>query len=229
MTYLVIGYGGIGQALVSQLLEKGCDVTVFSRGPNRQLKKYHAVDMTHVDAVYQAVDALPELPDVVINTVGLLHHDLMRPEKSLGDVQTNYFFESVKHNTLPSLYLTQALSRRMTKQTELKCVCLSARVSSISDDRLGGWYSYRMSKCALNMLVKNISVDWRRDFPRSAIYGYHPGTVDTKMSKPFQANVPPEKLFTAAQAANYCLQFVEHAGVSDSGLLFDWQSTVIPF
>ncbi len=229
MHYLVIGYGGIGQALVSLLNDQGHRVTVFSRGPNNSLPGYYAVDMTHMDAVCHAIDALPELPDRVINTVGLLHQDQLRPEKSLKQLQTNYYFEAMRHNTLPSIYLTQALSQRMTRKAALKCICFSARVSSISDNRLGGWYSYRMSKCALNMLIKNVSLEWRRDFPLSAIYGYHPGTVNTRLSKPFQANVPPEKLFTPAQAAQYCLQFVQNADVGDSGELFDWQNAIIPF
>lgn len=103
----------------------------------------------------------------------------------------------------------------------------SARVSSIGDNHVGGWYSYRMSKSMLNMFIKTLSIEWQRRFPHATVFGYHPGTVDTELSRPFHANVPAHKLFTPDKAADYCLSVLEQTSTSQTGQLFDWQGKKI--
>jgi len=99
---------------------------------------------------------------------------------------------------------------------------LSARVGSISDNRLGGWYAYRASKAALNMVLKTLAIEIGRRFKNQIIVGLHPGTVDTDLSKPFQGNVPEGKLFTAEFSAEKLLDVVDGLSAEDSGNLFDW-------
>jgi NAD(P)-dependent dehydrogenase (short-subunit alcohol dehydrogenase family) len=109
-------------------------------------------------------------------------------------------------------------------RTDCKTVfaALSARVGSISDNQLGGWYSYRSSKAALNMMIKTFSVELKRVQPQTVMIGLHPGTVDTGLSKPFQRNVAPNKLFTREYSAQCLLNVIDDVTVDDSGYCFSW-------
>ena len=106
---------------------------------------------------------------------------------------------------------------------------LSARVGSISDNKIGGWYSYRASKAAQNQFLKTLSIEWRRKFPLSIVSILHPGTVDTKLSKPFQATVPKYKLFTTYQSCGYLIDIISEQKPSDSGKFLAWDSSIIPW
>jgi len=106
---------------------------------------------------------------------------------------------------------------------------LSARVGSIGDNRLGGWHGYRASKAALNMLVRNLAIEERRRNDRGIVVALHPGTVDTALSKPFQGNVLPGRLFDPERAALQLLDVIEGLRLPDSGKLFDYQGEEIPF
>ena len=99
----------------------------------------------------------------------------------------------------------------------------------MEDNRLGGWYAYRASKAALNMIIKNLSIELSRSNPNAICVGLHPGTVDTDLSKPFQGNVRPEKLFTPERASEALLSVVDDLTPSDSGKIFAWDGTVIPY
>ena len=106
---------------------------------------------------------------------------------------------------------------------------LSARVGSIDDNELGGWYAYRASKAALNMVIKTLSIELARRNPRALCVGLHPGTVDSRLSKPFQGGVPEGKLFQPAAAARALLTVLDGLSSGDSGALFAWDGTRIPF
>ena len=99
---------------------------------------------------------------------------------------------------------------------------LSARVGSISDNRLGGWYGYRAAKAAQNMLVRTAAIELARRAPSAVVVGLHPGTVDSNLSAPFQGGTPSEKLFTPAQAAAHLLNVIENLSPADSGGCFAW-------
>ena len=105
---------------------------------------------------------------------------------------------------------------------------LSARVGSISDNRLGGWHAYRASKAALNMLIRNYAIEQARRAPGNICVGLHPGTVDTGLSKAFQGGVAEGKLFSPGQAAGYLLGVVDGLAPEDSGKCFDWAGQAIP-
>ena len=104
---------------------------------------------------------------------------------------------------------------------------MSARVGSISDNKLGGWYAYRASKSALNMMIKNLSIEVGRKNKNAILVGLHPGTVNSKLSKPFQSNVPEKKLFTPDQSVNYLLQVLSKLKNEDSGKIFAWDGSEI--
>jgi NAD(P)-dependent dehydrogenase (short-subunit alcohol dehydrogenase family) len=110
-----------------------------------------------------------------------------------------------------------------------RCVfaVLSARVGSIGDNKLGGWYGYRAAKAALNQLIRTLAIEERRRNDRSIVVGLHPGTVDTDLSKPFQANVRADQLFAPDRAAVQLLDVIEGLKAPDSGRLFDWEGKEI--
>ena len=115
----------------------------------------------------------------------------------------------------------------MDRKQSLRFAALSARVGSISDNRLGGWYGYRASKAALNMMIRNLSIEWSRKNDKSIIVALHPGTVDTALSQPFQSNVPAEQLFDPGRAARQLLAVLEALQPTDSGKGFAWDGTEI--
>jgi NAD(P)-dependent dehydrogenase (short-subunit alcohol dehydrogenase family) len=99
---------------------------------------------------------------------------------------------------------------------------LSARVGSIGDNRIGGWYAYRASKAAQNQITKTASIELRRKAPALVCVALHPGTVDTDLSAPFQGNVPEGKLFSVERAARQLLEVIDGLGPDDTGRFFDW-------
>ena len=124
--------------------------------------------------------------------------------------------------------VAQAFLPKLAKNKKTIFAALSARVGSISDNRLGGWHSYRASKAALNMLIKNFSIEVARKNKQAIIVGLHPGTVDSRLSKPFQKNVKPEHLFSADYSAKKLLQVIDQLTVKDSGGCFAWDGKKIP-
>lgn len=217
---LIIGQGAIGRALAEKCQTEKIKTITVSRSQ---------YDMTQEKDVQCFFAQLKNIPKVIVNTIGILHDENHFPEKSLKSFTSEWFFESLRINTLPCMWIAKCLQEKLQRQDDLLFVTLSARVASISDNRLGGWYSYRSSKCALNMLIKNISIEWSRHFKHSAIYAYHPGTVDSKLSEPFKKNVKPEKLFSPTQAANYLFTQLKKSDVSMSGQLIDWRGTILDY
>ena len=118
---------------------------------------------------------------------------------------------------------------RLPKDRPARFAVLSARVGSIEDNRLGGWYGYRASKAALNMLVRSLAIELARTRPLAVCVALHPGTVDTALSRPFQRNVAAQKLFTPAYAAGRLLDVLDGLGPGDSGGFYAYDGTRIPF
>ena len=132
-------------------------------------------------------------------------------------------------NTIgPALIAKHALPL-LRRTSRAVFAALSARVGSIADNRLGGWHSYRASKAALNMLVKNLALELARTHPQALAVTLHPGTVDTALSAPFQRGVVPEKLFTPALSAGALLQVLDGLTPAQSGGLFAWDGAQVPF
>ena len=130
-------------------------------------------------------------------------------------------------NTIAPALIAQQLLPLMRKGHKTVFSVLSARVGSISDNRLGGWYSYRASKAALNMLLKNLAIEHKAILPQAIICGLHPGTVDTSLSKPFHRNVPEGKLFTTLESVEYLLEVVNDLSAKDKGKVLAWDGKEI--
>nr|WP_086938610.1 SDR family NAD(P)-dependent oxidoreductase [Thaumasiovibrio occultus] len=222
---LIVGAnGGIGLALVSALLETYPQADIIATWhrtpPKLQAPKLRWVqlDATSADAV-TALSSEIESIDWLINAVGMLHDDTIKPEKQLKQIDAATFLQLMTLNTLPTLLLAQAFERQINKGG--KFAVISARVGSIEDNRLGGWYSYRCSKAALNMAVKNISIEWQRKQREVCVLALHPGTTDTALSAPFQPNVPAGKLFTPEFTANALLEVIRTSNTTGQFLAYD--------
>jgi NAD(P)-dependent dehydrogenase (short-subunit alcohol dehydrogenase family) len=211
--------GGIGRALANQAEARG-DVIRLSRP---------AIDVADEGRIAAAADAAGDGLSHVIVAAGLLHREGMGPERDWRQIDADWMLESFRVNTvLPALVAKHFLPRLRRESPALFAV-LTARVGSIEDNRLGGWHSYRASKAAANQLVRTLSVELKRKNPQAAIVALHPGTVDTGMSKPFQRNVAPEKLFTAEQSAAHLWAVMDRLGPADSGSFRAWDGAEIPW
>jgi NAD(P)-dependent dehydrogenase (short-subunit alcohol dehydrogenase family) len=106
---------------------------------------------------------------------------------------------------------------------------ISAKVGSIGDNQLGGWYGYRASKTALNMFMRTVAIEYQRTCPSTIVVTLHPGTTDTQLSRPFQRNVAPEKLFSVDRTVTQLLQVIDNLQLSDSGEFFSWDGSRLPW
>lgn len=163
---------------------------------------------------------------LVISALGILHQDGARAEKGLAQLTLAGLQASFVTNTFAPILLLKHLLPLLRKQPAT-FAALSARVGSIGDNRLGGWYSYRASKAALNQLLHTASIELKRLNPASTVLAIHPGTTDTELSRPFQANVPEGHLFEPAFSADRILEVVGAHGPADSGTFWDWNDKPI--
>lgn len=163
---------------------------------------------------------------LVISTLGILHQDGAKAEKGLAQLTLASMQASFATNTFAPILLLKHLLPLLRKQPST-FAALSARVGSIGDNRLGGWYSYRASKAALNQLLHTASIELKRLNPASTVLAIHPGTTDTELSQPYQANVPDGQLFDPAFSADCIIELVGAHGPSDSGTFWAWNDSPI--
>lgn len=158
---------------------------------------------------------------------GILHDESIMPERKLEEIRASQL-EAVFHaNTIiPMLWLSQLLPILHGNQAT-QVALFSARIGSISDNKTGGWYSYRASKAALNMLIQTSSVEYARRAKNVKLIAFHPGTTDTPLSKPFQRSVPKDKLFTAEFVATQLLSIMESVTMDNKAAYLDWNNQPI--
>jgi NAD(P)-dependent dehydrogenase (short-subunit alcohol dehydrogenase family) len=213
MRSLVIGAsGGIGAAVADALAQRG-EVTRLSRRDN-------GLDVTDEASVAAALASLDPPFDVIFVATGALG----LPEKQLRALTAGALATQIAVNALgPALVLKHAL-RLMPRDRRAVFACLSARVGSIGDNGLGGWYSYRAAKAALNQLMKTAAIEIARTHKEAVVAMLHPGTVDT----PFTAGYGHDKVAPATAAANL-LGVLDSLTPADSGCFRDWQGLEIPW
>ena len=170
----------------------------------------------------------PQKIDMLLNVAGVLHEQGtsgLMPERSLSSIDADAMQRVIATNAIGPVLVTQALAPQLGKKARIGN--LSARVGSISDNRLGGWWSYRMSKAALNMATVNMALELKRK--EVIVAALHPGTTDTGLSEPFQKNVRPEKLFTTEYSASSMLDVLLGLELEDSGKFFAYDGSPIEF
>jgi NAD(P)-dependent dehydrogenase (short-subunit alcohol dehydrogenase family) len=230
---VVIGAsGGIGSAFLDLLCEEEQveRIYAFSRkgqGSTHDKITHGTIDLESESSIENAASGLSGNIRLVIIATGFLHGGDVYPEKSLNDLGIDHMQRNFAVNCYGPALVFKHFLPKLPRSGKSVIGALSARVGSISDNRLGGWYSYRASKAALNMMIKTTSIEAARKWKEAAIIGLHPGTVDTGLSEPFKANVPSDKLFTPAQSANYLLAVIDNASAKDSGAILDWQGEIV--
>jgi NAD(P)-dependent dehydrogenase (short-subunit alcohol dehydrogenase family) len=221
---LVIGASGaIGAALLAQLQsDPRCALAL---GLHRRSQP--ALDLEDEAGVAAAAAQLAGHGpfQLIINAAGLLHGPALMPEKKLGDLRLDSLQAVFAVNTFgPALLLhhfTPLLDRHCGRMA-----MLSAKVGSIGDNRLGGWYGYRASKAALNMLIKTAAIELRRSHPGALLLALHPGTVSSALSAPFRG---AEIGRPAAAAAAELLGVIERLTPQDSGGFFSYSGEALPW
>lgn len=221
--------GGIGAAFEAALIEEGAYEVVHGFARSRGGAQH--LDLLDEDSIAAAAATVAKGPPprLVIVATGVLHTDGQGPEKALRDLDPAWLAQVHAVNAIGPVLVAKHFLPLMPKGERTVFAALSARVGSISDNQLGGWYGYRASKAALNMLVRNLSIEERRRNSRAIVVALHPGTVDTALSRPFQGNVQPGRLFDAERAALQLLDVIEELNGPDSGKLFDFEGKEIPF
>lgn len=250
---VIVGAGGIGLAWTQYLIDKGWRVRVVSRRPSAALSlgaEYRATPLLQIAQLdYRDEAGLATLatwlvqcqPRLLCYCDGLLHEAisndgaehgsvdrslLITPEKSISALSGPQLLTYMQINAIFPCVLLRELHRLGGQAWPLKLVFLSAKVGSISDNRLGGWYGYRASKAMLNQLLKTASIEFKRTHKNWQIIALHPGTVATRLSAPFRPVSHPD-VRSAALAVQQLQSAVEQN--SESGVFIDWRGHVIPW
>ena len=221
---LVFGVsGGIGSSIYSHLKRKKFKVYGFSRTSERNnniISEKYFKDLSH-KFTEQNIKI-----KILINAIGFLHDNYYSPEKKHQDINIDYMKKCFEINTIPTALMIKYFCPIMIKEEKSIFASISAKVGSISDNYLGGWYSYRASKAALNQVVKTSSIEQKRLNKNLIMVSVHPGTVNTKLSSPF---IGKRKVQTPSEAATKIINLLEKLTIEDSGLFFDYNSNIIPF
>ncbi|MBC6414278.1 MAG: SDR family NAD(P)-dependent oxidoreductase [Chromatiales bacterium] len=231
----VIGCSGaIGNAFAKHLsvAHPQAVIHAFSRHkPKNVLPKviYHTMNYHSEASIAESasVAAKENLLDMVIVATGILHDDTLMPEKSLKELSADKFQRLFTINTIIPALLAKHFLPKLNKTSYSIFAALSARIGSISDNRLGGWYAYRASKAALNMVIKNAAIEIARSNKQAIIVGLHPGTVDSNLSKPFQRSVPDGQLFSSEYSVQKMLAVLATLTPQQSGKCFAWDGKEI--
>lgn len=218
---LLIGANGtIGSALHALMAEK-YDLSVVGR----QQTNYSDESMSQV-----ANELKQDGPfEIIICCIGVLHNDHLVPEKRLSHLSEAMLTEYFRINTiLPALCLKH-FSALLAKSSPSSFTFLSAMVGSITDNSLGGWYGYRSSKSALNMMVKTASIELARSHKNSAVAVIHPGTTRGPLSQPYSSGIRQDKYYTPEQTAERILAINESITYQNTGSFYNWDGTIIPW
>lgn len=227
--------GGIGRAFVAALAADAAVARVHacSRRPMANDGKVcgHALDLEDETSIATAASGIGDTPlDLVIVATGVLHDTAgLRPEKTWRHLEAGQLQRAFAVNAIGPALVAKHLLPKLRRDHKAVFAALSARVGSIEDNRFGGWHAYRASKAALNQLLRTLAIELARKRPDAVCVGLHPGTTDTDLSRPFQANVPEGKLFSPDFAAARMLAVIDGLGPADSGGLFAWDGARIPF
>jgi len=238
---------GIGLEFVRQLLAEPRFTRVFAgcRRPAQanalsllavgelrlRIVALDVADEAQVEAAARQVAIETDRLHLIVNAAGVLHDAAagLAPEKRLADVGAGALAASFAVNAFGPLLVAKHFERLLAHRERTVFASISARVGSIGDNRLGGWYAYRGAKAAQNMFTKTLSIEWARSRRNVICVALHPGTTDTDLSRPFQANVPPEKLFSTERTVRQLREVVDRLSPADTGRFLAWDGSEIPW
>ncbi|MEM7465565.1 MAG: SDR family oxidoreductase [Pseudomonadota bacterium] len=235
---------GIGAALVREILESDATQPVVAtcRQPDASrdlaalLERFPqrltilSLDVSNEDSIANAAADFANRSaqlSMLINCAGLLHDGVLQPERRLSDINVAKLERIFAVNAYGPLLVAKYFAQFFSRTKRCIFANLSARVGSIEDNHLGGWYGYRGSKAAQNMFTRNLSIELKRNYRGIICVALHPGTVNTQLSSPFQSNVAKSKLFSRARAARQLLDVMRGLSLEDNGEFFAWDGSTI--
>lgn len=237
--------GAIGASLAAGILDRdsASRVVGLCRDPARAtarlqdsdrvlLLPWDAKDQGSLASVIEALESFIPAKDgidTLIYAAGLLHSDTMFPEKRLEDLSADALTEAFAVNATGFGVLVRALIPWLRHRELKRIAAVSAKVGSISDNRLGGWYAYRSSKAALNMLVRTLSVELPRRCKPVACLALHPGTTESALSEPFSQSLAQLTVHTPEQTAENLLQVLSGVDSEDNGRFLSWDGSELPW
>ena len=213
--------GGIGSALCEELIHsRDFDQVIQLSRPSLDLCDENSI----ADAASELTRGRVRL---VINAAGILHDDAYQPEKRLKDLDPYALSQSFAVNTIGPALLLKHFIPLLPRQGRAVITSLSARIGSIGDNRLGGWYGYRCSKAALNQLLRTVAIEFARTHPEGICVALHPGTVTTRLSTPFVSS--HHSPLTPIEAARNLLTVIANLKPENTGSFFDWRGKPVPW
>ncbi|SCZ11936.1 SDR family NAD(P)-dependent oxidoreductase [Microvirga guangxiensis] len=233
---LVVGASGaIGSAVTKLLMSEGFEtVHALSRSGVDQGLADVAVGQIDIEneasiaaAAEQIIEGAP-LRFILVAT-GLLHDSALQPEKTYRTLDPEHLLRSFQINAIGPALVGKHMLPLLPKTGKSIFAVLSARVGSIEDNRLGGWYGYRASKAALNQFVRTFAIELNRQRPDAVCVALHPGTVDSPLSHPFQGGIDVNKVFSPTYSAERLLAVTDALTAADTGQFFAWDGQQIRF
>jgi NAD(P)-dependent dehydrogenase (short-subunit alcohol dehydrogenase family) len=244
-TGMVVGAtGGIGLALTEALLEdRSFERVIAVHRPQSEVPTLEALSHQYQDRLERhalefrnerSMDGFKRYLqerrggiDLTVHAAGLLHGGAIQPEKTFMQCRPDHLLTQFEVNAVFPMMVASAVLQSQHRKNRFVFAALSAMVGSIEDNRLGGWYGYRASKSALNQFIKTLAIECRTKFPHAAVVAMHPGTTDTELSRPFQRNVRPDKLYTPRQTAARLLRVIDGLDSQASGRFINWDGSNI--
>jgi len=241
-TALIVGASqGIGLEFVRQLLQTDRIERVYATyrsmqselltitEPRLRCLPMDIIEEGQIAAVVKEIQTETVALHYVINCVGVLHEEAMQPEKSLRQLNAEQLLHYFQVNSIGAVLLAKQVQPLLKHRDRAILATISAKIGSIGDNYLGGWYGYRASKAALNMFMRTTAIEYKRTCPRAIVVTLHPGTTDARLSRPFQRNVPSEKLFPVSRTTQQLLTVLDQLQESDSGEFFSWDGSRLPW
>lgn len=238
MAMVILGAGGgLGKALTNALTAEYPEETIVTvsrqalEAPDERVQRIQVKDYSEeaLNTVVNDFQSQGLKLTGLISTIGMLHDDDTFPEKKLGDLNEANLRKLFDVNAIQPILALKSFSSVLDRKHTKFWVQLSAKVGSIEDNYLGGWYAYRASKAALNMLLKTASIELKRTHKRLVVAAIHPGTTDTALSKPFQSRIPDEKLYTPELSAKRIIKVIKEIQPENTGKLWHWDGTELPY
>ena len=211
--------GGIGAAIQKASIAKGYNVSGLSR-------TQHDLDLTDESKIISVIETLDGSFDQIFITTGALVVNSAEPEKTIRQFNSNAALDQYITNAVGPTLILKHIKKLIDKNSSCFIGVLSARVGSIGDNKLGGWYSYRASKAALNQFIRTTAVEYSRSFPNLTCVAIHPGTVRTNFTKKYLGRHPA---VSPEDASTNILQLAENLKPESSGQFFDWNKKIIPW
>jgi NAD(P)-dependent dehydrogenase (short-subunit alcohol dehydrogenase family) len=226
--------GGVGGALIRALAERADHAPIFalsrSGAAAAQGVRNLPIDLGDEATIAAAAAAVGEAGPIglVIVATGLLHGAGVSPEKTVRALDPAAMASVFSVNTIGPALVAKHFVPLLARRGRCVFAALSARVGSIGDNRLGGWYAYRASKSALNQILRTLAIEVARSRPQAIVVGLHPGTVASGLSRPFRQDPTAEGVFSPEESAAHLLRVMDGLGADDTGGVFAWDGSPIP-